>query len=57
MLLANMTRSDMEVEVLDNDSLYAKFDEARLMSSKYTDEEMRDIIQKWIEEGDETYQM
>lgn len=56
MLLANMSRADMEVEILDNDSLYAKFDEARLMNSEYTDEEMRAVIQEWIEEGDETFQ-
>lgn len=54
MYLPTATRADMEAEILGNDSLYAAFDEGRLMAGDYTDAEMRAIIQKWIEAGDET---
>lgn len=54
MLLEKMTRSDMEIELINEDSLYAMFDEARLNTKGgYSDEEMRAVIQKWIELGNE----
>lgn len=55
MTLESATRSDLEVTILDNNDLYVKFDEERLMSGGYTDEEYRVIILDWMVERDETF--
>lgn len=48
-----MNRADLEVEILNNDDLYKMFDKDKLMASKYSDDELRDIIREWILAGDE----
>ena len=53
MNLATMTRAELEAEIITNESLYAMFDEARLLAGEYTTEEMRAIVAAWIEEGSE----
>lgn len=53
MNLETMTRSEMEMEVLSNGSLYATFDEKRLLDGQYSDDEMRGAIREWIIAGDE----
>jgi hypothetical protein len=50
---ANTPRADLEAVIVNEASLYARFDEARLLNSEYTDDELRAEIQNWIEEGDE----
>ena len=55
--LDKMTRVDMEVEILNCDELYDFIggDENLDNISKMSDEEMRNRISDWIEEGDETF--
>ena len=45
------TRSELEVEFLVNDDLMAKVDEQKFMASGYSDDELRIIVQAWIEEA------
>lgn len=52
MQLEKMTRAQMEITILEED-IQVDLDEAIAMS----DDEMRELIRKWIEEGDETYQL
>jgi hypothetical protein len=54
MQLETMSRGDMEMAVIEEDGLYSRFDEAQLLAGGYTDEEMRQVIGQWIEDGDET---
>ena len=53
--LDQMSRIDMECEILNDDSLYQYFggDENLLNIQKMSDEEMRDKIMDWIIEGNE----
>ena len=51
--LETMTRSDMECEILCNEELEKQFDQTRLYSNGYSDDEMRDVIREWIIAGDE----
>lgn len=47
------SRTDLEVAIINDAGLYAKFDEKRLLADGYTTEEMHAIIVAWIESGDE----
>lgn len=49
----NTSRADLEAAIINEASLYASFDERKLLNAEYTDEELRDGIQSWIELGDE----
>lgn len=53
MMITNMTRADLEVLIISEDTLYAMFDEARLLDGGYSMDEMIEIVTKWIEDGDE----
>jgi hypothetical protein len=53
MLVEKMTRVEMEAQVVAEKSLYEMFDEQRLLNGEYSDESMREVIQRWIEAGDE----
>jgi hypothetical protein len=53
MMIETMTRADLEVTILEEQSLYERFDETRLMASGYSDAEYREIISAWIQDGDE----
>lgn len=48
-----MTRREMEDAIIDDQSLYAAFDESRLLNDGYSDAEMRDVISQWIADSDE----
>ncbi len=48
-----MTQADLEMAIIADADLYARFDEARLLSGGYTRDEMIAIMQLWIEEGTE----
>lgn len=47
------SRADLEVAILSDRDLYARFDERKLLNSEYTDAELLAGIRSWIEEGDE----
>jgi hypothetical protein len=47
------SRADLEATIVGDASLYASFDEARLLNSGYSDDELRAGITAWIEAGDE----
>lgn len=55
--IAKINRADLEVAVLENDSLEASLDADRFYgrngASKYTDDELRAAISAWIADGDE----
>lgn len=53
--LDQMSRIDMECEILNDDSLYQYFggDENLSNIQKMSDEEMRDKIMDWVIEGNE----
>lgn len=53
MNIESMTREELEGEIVAEKTLYAMFDEARLLDGSYTIEEMREIVAQWIEEGSE----
>jgi hypothetical protein len=56
MMLSEMNRVDMEVAILEDESMYKCFNHDRLFgihdAKKYSDDEMREIIQAWIESGE-----
>ena len=52
-MISQMNRAELEMEIIRNKSLYAMFDEARLMDGQYSDDELRAVIQQWIEACDE----
>lgn len=48
------TRRELEDAIVcGDDTLYAMFDEGKLLNGDYTTEEMREIFQRWIMAGDE----
>jgi hypothetical protein len=47
------TREDLEMVILENDSLYYQLDEKRFLGKGYTTEELRIAVCGWIEAGDE----
>lgn len=49
----NTSRADLEAAIINEASLYTRFDEQRLLNSEYSDDELRAEIQNWIAEGDE----
>lgn len=49
----NTSRTDLEVAILSDNSLYAMVNEQKFLDAKYSDEELRDIITDWIEAGNE----
>jgi len=54
MMIDNTTsREKLEVAILAEDSLYAQFDEQKLLNGGYTTEELRAVVVGWIEAGDE----
>lgn len=53
MNLADMTRADLEIAIIENDVLYRSFDEPRLLAGGYSDNELRAVITEWIAAGDE----
>ena len=52
-MISEMTRSEMEVAIIADKFLYAQFDERRLLDGGYSDEQMREVMQAWVEAGDE----
>ena len=54
MLIDHTTsRQDLEMVILENDSLYYQLDEQRLLGKGYTTEQLRTAVLNWIEAGDE----
>lgn len=49
----NSSRADLELAVLAERELYDSLDEARLLNGGYSDRELYEAIQAWIEEGSE----
>lgn len=49
----NSSRADLEAAIINEASLYVSFDEQKLLSGEYTDDELRARIVAWIEAGDE----
>ena len=49
----NTSRADLEGIIVSEPGLYAQFNETRLLNDGYTTQEMLQIIQAWIEAGDE----
>lgn len=47
------SRTDLEVAILNDRDLYARFDEQKFLNAEYTDAELLAGIRSWIEEGDE----
>lgn len=56
-MIEKMSREDLEMEILKNDDLYEIFNEERLLSGTYTDDELRKIVHKWILDNDECEQI
>ena len=56
-MIEKMSREDIEMEILKNDDLYEIFDEERLLSGTYTDDELRKIVHEWILDNDECEQI
>lgn len=52
-MIEKISREDIEMEILENDDLYEIFDEERLLSGTYTDDELRKIVHEWILDNDE----
>ena len=52
-LIETATRQELELYILSERSLYAKFNEQRLLDGRYTLEEMREVCQEWVEEAPE----
>ncbi len=50
---ANTSRIDLEGAIVGDADLYRQFDEPKLLSGGYSTDEMREIVIRWIEEGDE----
>ena len=47
------SRTELELAILIEPGLYECFDEQRFLNSKYSDDELRQVISDWIAEGDE----
>ena len=56
-MIEKMSREDIEIEILENDDLYEIFDEERLLSRTYTDDELKRIAHEWILDNDECEQI
>lgn len=52
-LLETATQQELELYILSERSLYAKFNEQRLLDGKYSVEELRQVCQEWVEEAPE----
>ena len=52
-MINDMTQAELEVAILSDKSLYAEYNEDRLMNGGYTLEQMKEIAQAWVEAGDE----
>jgi hypothetical protein len=48
------TRQELEMYILTERSLYAKFNEQVLLGGIYTIEQLREVCQEWVEESPET---
>jgi len=51
--IATATKAELEGEIVGEASLYAMFDESRLLNDGYSVEEMREICHAWVLEGSE----
>ena len=45
----NVSRHELEIAILSDKSLYACFDERRLINDDYETEELRHIVHAWAE--------
>lgn len=52
-MISEMTRAEMEATILADRSLYAQYNEARLLNEEYTLDELKAVAQAWVEAGDE----
>ena len=52
-LLETATRQELELYILSERSLYAKFNEQRLLDGQYTLDELREVCQEWVEDAPE----
>ena len=52
-LLETATREELELYILSERSLYAKFNEQRLLDGQYSIDELRDVCQEWVEDAPE----
>ena len=53
MFVPTMTRPELECFIIGERSLFAMFDEARLLAAEYTDDELRAVVGEWVAAGDE----
>lgn len=54
MNIDQMTQAQLEGEIVAEPSLYAKFDETRLLNGGYTLDQMREVVREWITEAPDT---
>jgi hypothetical protein len=47
------SRQDLEMVILENNSLYYQLDEKRFLKKLYTTEDLLAAVRSWIETGDE----
>ncbi len=55
MFVPTMTRPELECLIIGERSLFAMFDEARLLAAEYTDDELRAVVGEWVAAGDECF--
>lgn len=53
MITETTTRDELETAICCDKSLYAQFDEAKLLNGDYSMDELRQIVTDWIISGDE----
>ncbi len=53
-MIETATRQELENYILVERSLYAKFDEQRLLNGSYSIDDMRDVCMAWVEECPDT---
>jgi len=53
MFVPTMTRPELECLIIGERTLFAKFDETRLLDGEYTDDELRATVTEWVAAGDE----
>ena len=53
MFVPTMTRPELECFIIGERTLFAMFDEYRLLAAEYTDDELRAVVTEWVAAGDE----
>ena len=49
----NTSREDLQIAILNDRALYSMINEAKFLNDEYSNEELLNIIQGWVEAGDE----